>query len=409
MSCGFTSGARFGPGNDVIEWPWLRPGRSEFDDVPPLPRAPIPVINPIRRPPKETSGRVRDNSSEPVKRLKGTKLFFITVDVPEVYDNIRSDFLCNFSGVDSYCVAIEKHKGKSVNPWHLHAYIKFESPVLLGELSTDLHAVYEGMTVNVQKCRSEKSVLKYITKEDKHAFFNVSVDSLSFFYRMHYWAEHTTYFRLDDPFVVEHKHLYKYLQSVFNDIKLGECKLQLTPYVGKVNNEWSSSVVNWWNGFLRSKGFRRKQLYLWGGTGIGKSTLIEQIIGEKMMKYVFEVGDGRFAFDGLREDYHKVLLFEEFDWDEWKMKTRYLKRLLEGRRFNADMKGNVPLQLQWKDKPVIMISNNMCINDPAIIDRLCIVDAGEIRWNDGVFSLVKEEILSSSDSMEALTLSDSSQ
>lgn len=133
-------------------------------------------------------------------------------------------------------------------------------------------------------------------------------------------------------------------------------------------------------------------MYLWGESNVGKSCLVENVIGKGMMKYVFEVGDGRFAFDGLRHDYHKIILFEEFDWYQWKHSSRYLKRLLEGRRFSADLKGKTPAMIEWANKPVIMVSNFMLIDDPAIVNRLHIVKAEGKYFENGVQAYVKKEV-----------------
>lgn len=378
-----------------------------------------------QQPSKETNGcvRVSSNLPGPVQtgidecgtgkktRVRGSKLFFITVDVPEVYDNIREEFVENFSCVESYCVGLEKHKGESKCPYHLHAYLKFSVKVLLGELCDELHTIFDGISVNVQKCKSERNALKYVTKEDKNAYFNVSVDHLSFYYRLHYWGRNTVHFRHDDPFVVEHKHLYRYLEGALSDMHRSPGIVQYLSYESQCFGNWADNVVEWWNNFIGCKGYRRKQLYLWGDSGVGKTTLVEKILGRRMMEYVFEVGDGRFAFDGLRLDFHKVLLFEEFDWDEWRGKRRYLKRLLEGRRFSADLKGRVPMQLSWLDKPIIIVSNELNINDPAILNRLEVVATGDrCFWDYGVRSYVKKEVLSAGptdDEEEMVTISDS--
>lgn len=397
--------------SDIVEYPWV----ETFGDsvsIAGLLSGEFPVGATVRelspeelpqQPPRETSGCVRLKHPGPVQcesvsgtvkksRVRASKEFFITIGFPSFYPEVRTDLLDNFHDYESFCIAVEKHKENAKNDIHVHCYIKFIDNIFITDLSDHLRCIYQGLSVDVQKCKSKRNTLKYITKEDKDALHNVSVDSLSFFYRLHYWGKHTNYFRFDDPFVVEHKHIYRYLQSAFYDIKNAANDRILAPYWGCRYGNWSDDVISWYNNFLSQVGRRRKQLYLWGGTGTGKSTLVEKVIGERYLKYVFWVGDGRFAFDGLRLDFHKIIVFEEFDWEEWKHKTRYLKRLLEGRSFSADLKGNTPAVIEWLNKPVIMISNECNITDEAIIDRLQIVFTGDIKYYLGNGVVVKEEV-----------------
>jgi hypothetical protein len=61
-------------------------------------------------------------------------------------------------------------------------------------------------TINLQKCKSKKNWLKYITKEDETPYFNCAVNQLSFRIRCLFWAKENNEFRVTHPFVVEHDH-----------------------------------------------------------------------------------------------------------------------------------------------------------------------------------------------------------
>lgn len=77
-----------------------------------------------------------------------------------------------FEDIEEYCVSVEKHKNGKL-PFHIHVYLCFKSAIAV----TDLHTVLDVITdygYDVQPCRSRKSVLKYITKEDEFPFFNCS-------------------------------------------------------------------------------------------------------------------------------------------------------------------------------------------------------------------------------------------
>ena len=67
---------------------------------------------------------------------------------------------------------------------------------------------------DVQPCRSKRSCLRCITKEDHNAFTNVKESDLSFYYRAYKWAERTPRFRFDDSFVVERRFCYNFLRNM---------------------------------------------------------------------------------------------------------------------------------------------------------------------------------------------------
>lgn len=75
-------------------------------------------------------------------------------------------------------------------------------------------------------------------------------------------------------------------------------------------------------------GFIKNHVYIYMVHNAGKSSFIEKIIGKQNLNFVFLPGDGQFFMQSLDEDFHKVILFEEFEVSKYPYNC--LKRLLEG-------------------------------------------------------------------------------
>lgn len=84
------------------------------------------------------------------------------------------------------------------------------------------------------------------------------------------------------------------------------------------------------------KVIKKRQLYLWGPSNVGKSSLVESLIGKVNMKFVFYPGVGKFFMQGFDPYFHKFFLFEEFKLHFYPVNM--LKRLLEGREYAYPVK-----------------------------------------------------------------------
>lgn len=138
-------------------------------------------------------------------------------------------------------------------------------------------------------------------------------------------------------------------------------------------------------------------MYIWGGTNVGKSTMVERLVGKNNMKYVFYPGVGKFVMQGFDPFFHKLIIFEEFNILFYK--PSFLKRLLEGRSYSYPVKCGPDSVFYFKG-PIIFISNDdiKChCNDYALLGRLNIINAVQPYWQ-GVLKaripVVKKEILS---------------
>jgi hypothetical protein len=112
-------------------------------------------------------------------QFKRAKQYSVTLGPVFFYESIREDTVGYFEDLETYCVSVEGLCSNSVV--HMHLYLKFKCLCTCN----DVRAVLEWFpgTINVQVCRSEKSWLKYITKEDATPYFNCKLSSLSFYTR----------------------------------------------------------------------------------------------------------------------------------------------------------------------------------------------------------------------------------
>lgn len=95
---------------------------------------------------------------------------------------MRSDFINFFTDIVTFCVAVEISKVSNSVDNHLHAFLEFGSPIFVDELSDYIRIFAACNHVDVQPCKSRKSCLRYITKEDREVYFNCRVSELNFNY-----------------------------------------------------------------------------------------------------------------------------------------------------------------------------------------------------------------------------------
>ncbi|XP_049805079.1 uncharacterized protein LOC126248276 [Schistocerca nitens] len=117
---------------------------------------------------------------------------------------------------------------------------------------------------------------------------------------------------------------------------------------------------------------RKKQLYLYGDTNIGKSTLVEKILSRK--QHVYLPFCSEFGFGGYDPRVHNVIVFEEFEWQRWRPYASILKRIVEGRPVTVNVKNKPGMVIKHRGL-VIFVSNEFTIGDEALISRLNVVHA----------------------------------
>lgn len=335
---------------------------------------------------------IQNNKS--CKHAKPGSLFLVTVSWEgDLFLCIRERFLetvqvgfgLNFI---SYLVAVEKSDEvrSSVNH-HIHAFLEFEKPIFVTDLSDYLRMFYD-MRIDCQPCRSKRNAVKYCSKEDRDLLTNIKTSELHMNFRLHMWASQTNSFKFTDPFVVEHRHQYNFLKKYFEDHKKLNAKTfgGYRQYVGPQFNGWHEAVCSWWNEWMRILSYnkrviKRRQLYLSGPTNVGKTTVWETLVGKSNMKFVFYPGVGNFFMQGFDPAYHKYIVFEEFDLSFYPVSM--LKRLLEGKTFAYPVKCQPDLVMKFVG-PIIFVSNFMIdTTDNALKQRFFEVHAGHGFWGYG--------------------------
>lgn len=324
------------------------------------------------------------------RKRRDCKCYFVTLCDLKYYENIRSDFLDFFGGVQEYCVSIERHHVN--NRVHLHMYVEFKDLVSF-DYVRDIFSWYEG-TVNVQNVRSKRNVLKYITKEDEAPLFNCRESLLAFSYRAKAWARRTPSFSFRDPFVLEHFNKYRLLQELHKETVYSKKRMGLIfqkPsewYVG-----WGMQVFNWfYDAFGNGKGCYRptKALYLFGPPGYGKSYLVEELERVIGIQRVYMPIPGKYFMGDFRQRFYELVLFEEWHWESWKYNESQIKRVLENKSFSAEEKYGLRQMLRV-DCPVAIVSNEAPYLPDAVLRRLVIVDAIERLENATKTLLPKDE------------------
>ena len=92
-----------------------------------------------------------------------------------------------FDDLVSYCISIEASNTSSAVSYHVHAFLEFESKLFISDLrqwvEVVLNASDEKIHFDLQPCRSRKSCLKYISKEDRDLYTDIKELDFSFYYR----------------------------------------------------------------------------------------------------------------------------------------------------------------------------------------------------------------------------------
>lgn len=305
----------------------------------------------------------------------------------------------------SYCIAKENSDTSEKVSYHIHCWLNFLEDINCVEIRELLEIYFPDCNYDIQPCRSSRNTLKYISKEDKHLLTNVSTSKLSFNYQLFIWAEKTETFSFTDPFVVNNHQKYLFLQKYHAEFRSKiPVEFELKPFEVTYSG-WAMDVILWFNEAINNTKHKFPMLYLYGDTNVGKTSLIELLIGDKNMKYVFYPDIGKFAFQDLYPNFHKIILFEEFDCKYHC--TGNLKRLLERKPFKASVKCSVGRIIDFKGL-IIFVSNFDSFEDEALRSRVKYVHASSPFWLEEKVLLPKTEVqVSDQEEIEIVEISSS--
>ena len=235
---------------------------------------------------------------------------------------------------------------------------------------------YESLYIDT--VRNVFNYIGYITKEDSEPLYKgIGLDRyFSFYARVTRWSQSVKEFDITDSFVLNNPQFYKLLREVIE--KTQEKKTKNTP-LPKLNTistchqqemTWQDMVLDWWNDWVVN-GFvhKKKQLYLWGPSNIGKTSFImnlfkiavdnlnnETVDDDAYEAHLFRPtpNEPKYSWQDFEFNKYNLVLIDEFDVKEFKVSD--LKKALAGESFIANVKNgkakNIKIQM-----PTILISN----------------------------------------------------
>lgn len=312
-------------------------------------------------------------------------MFSITVSYAnitkqQVFDHLEQ--LCS-----SLIVAEESHYNGSL---HHHIFMKTYLPVELKDVKNQIYSVYQIESdvsshgrVLIEKCKSQKSWIKYITKEDSEPLLKgVDIRALSFYCLAIEWARNTPQFKFSDPFVLNHPQYFRLLEYVHRCVRSRMNAVQaqsMRPYhcvLNDTNRNWQGAILEWWNDWIvNGWTHKKKQLYLYGPSNTGKTTFVHKLLSNcinshqvsdpddyKYEEQVFQPlpNEPRYAFQDYDAEVHKIIKIDEFDIREYKVSD--LKKLLAGESLRINCKNQSGRVINHRN-PVIFISNLEPPND----------------------------------------------
>jgi hypothetical protein len=312
------------------------------------------------------------------------KIFAITVNHIEISKKHV------FDSLEKYCshlvVAEEKH---FLNDGiHHHIYLRAIQDTSTDRVKVLLNRIYglnprdEGYSnkLSVDNCRSEKSWLIYITKQDADpSFKGISLSQLSFYCKALHWASNTEEFSVADPFILNHPQYYKLLELVHARVRttmMSDHFEKIRP-LSIVFNEnqcemnWQKEVIDWWNDWaINGWKHKKRQLYLFGPSNTGKTTFIHRLLNSCLNpsskqnddeEYFYErqvfrplPNEPKYSMQGYEKKLHNIILIDEFDITEYNCSD--LKKILAGESIMSNTKNGSGRTIYHRN-PTILISN----------------------------------------------------
>lgn len=216
-------------------------------------------------------------------------------------------------GEEEYHPPLDCESGEAVsvdNPGvHHHIFVEFIDGYLLSDVRGMVIEFLSGgeYSVDIQVCRSPKSWLIYLSKEDYHPYlFNVRVCELSLFARSKHHAKvnygNRRSVRRDDHFIMSTGQNARFVVGIIEDeIQRNRDRIIANRRYYEPNRR--CNISNCIQASLQ-------HLYIEGPPGYGKTELIDSISRNYRL---WKAGEpGYFMFGTLNEDYDLVW-FEDFD------------------------------------------------------------------------------------------------
>lgn len=292
----------------------------------------------------------------------------ITAPQTDASKDDLAQFICNaWDGwLLAYVISIEPHHDGG---YHLHGWIQFNEDHQEGEgfveycgfdsVATNLEVFFD-KRVNVEACKSRKSWLKYITKEDcEPVFSNISPSDFSLYYKVNAVA------RVGDhkwfhPLSVEHMNTGHVLQRTWEERRMcfisdATCSFIPHPLTHALGSQpWQRLAVNVINDYIRAPVFKQRQLYLYGPPNCGKTTWVLELLGLMDWRPFYPLRFKSPFWIGCLDQRYNCIVVDDFR--EEQFDTGELLTLLQGGWTVKQRKGRDPEDIRWR-KPVILTSN----------------------------------------------------
>jgi hypothetical protein len=152
----------------------------------------------------------------------------------------------------------------------------------------------------------------------------------------------------------------------------------LNMFANQNNKQWVKEIIDWYNDCVSNyKTVVTKSLYLYGPSGVGKTTVIDLLLNNKTESIFLPCMQSDYPFSGLDPDMHSVIVFEEFDHQSKKFDENVWRPLVEGKPLTIRMKHSHDKKIEFKC-PIIHISNKQPpISNCPFMKRVKVVEANE--------------------------------
>ena len=242
----------------------------------------------------------------------------------------------------------------------------------------------------LNRVKSKKTLLIQLSANDYNCLYsnNIPEDHLSRNYKINKLYEQRDKIIMNqDANFERNRKIFKISKNILTDEKATELRVRSSKEklrefdVNSCAMNWTKEAAMLWNkrvNYNRPKAREIPQLYLWGPSGVGKSTFVEKLIDfEKMLPFVFFPDKGNFFMQGFDPLIHKVILFEDFNLNDYTIGD--IKRLTGAEMHKYSIKGKTGIDLQFFG-PIIFASNFMNITNDGLLKNLKIVHAVEPFW-----------------------------
>lgn len=285
--------------------------------------------------------------------------------------------------LDQCIIAWEHHKPIGVNDNspgdpHVHVVIKLKKNPkekkgqwsFSGQKALNLFDSFAGQHGDYKTARCYQKSVLYLTKEGNYIVYNIDIDALkkTSSSKKGYSYEQVALKIRDEEYGVQQildempGFLLQHQKKVYDFIDVVEKyknkpKEDWIPLVAKFGRPIAEhQIVNWINNNIRvDRPHKKKQLWIYGATGLGKSYLWSQILLPMLDIYIAPYDSDWFDDYTNKED---LIVFDEY---HGQYKVHFMNSFVEGLPFKLRRRNLGPIT-KYNNTPVIVISNK-CIDE----------------------------------------------